>query len=65
MIAILKLLVTFGPSVIELIADLVKHVKTSGASKDRKMAERAIFVRMWKMTNGITGAPPVPPRPNE
>lgn len=65
MIAIIKLLITFGPDVISLITDLVQHLKTIGATKDRKKAERALFVRLWKTTNGITGAPPVPPRPNE
>jgi hypothetical protein len=65
MIAILKLLVTFGPGVIDLISDIVKHIKAMGAGKDRKAAERAIFVKMWKLQNGITGAPPVPPRPHE
>ena len=57
MIAILRILVTFGPAVVQLIADTVRSIQKAGAGKDRKKAERIIFVDAWKRHN-IAAPPP-------
>jgi hypothetical protein len=65
MLAIIRLLVTFGPEVIELISETLTLIKKSGAGKDRKKAERVMYVAAWKRAHNITGRPPVPPRSEE
>lgn len=65
MLAIIKMLVTFGPDVIQLIGDTIRLIQAAGAGKDRKKAERIMYVSAWKRAHNITGRPPVPPRPEE
>jgi hypothetical protein len=54
---IARLLLTFGPDVIELIADLVKTIKKNGCCKDRKAAERIMYRKAWAIRNGLTDLP--------
>jgi hypothetical protein len=65
MLAIIKLLLTFGPDVVQLIGETIKLIQSSGAGKDRKKAERVMYVAAWKRAHNLTGRPPVPPRPEE
>jgi len=53
MLAILKAVVTFGPTVIDLIGDLFKAIQDAKATKDRKKAERVIFMKMWCIQHNI------------
>lgn len=53
-----KLALTLGPDVVKLIIELVKDIKKEpGAERDRKKAERVLFVKAWALKHGI----PVPP----
>jgi hypothetical protein len=53
MITIVKLLITFGPDVIELIGDIVKAIAKAGHGRDRKAAERLIYLRGWAKQHGL------------
>lgn len=65
MLALIRLLVTFGSDVIQLLTEVAGLIKKAGAGKDRKKAERIMYVAAWKRAMNITGRPPVPPRPQE
>lgn len=51
--AILKMLLTLGPEVLTLVGEVIKAIQGDGASKDRKKAERALFVKAWALRHGV------------
>lgn len=65
MLAVIKLLLKFGPDVIKLVLETLEIIDKAGAGKDRKKAERVMYVAAWKRAHNVTGRPPVPPRPEE
>jgi hypothetical protein len=55
---LLKLVLTFGPDVVKLLIEVARDIKNEpGADRDRKKAERVLFVKAWALKHGI----PVPP----
>lgn len=53
-----KLAWTLGPDVVRLVIELIRDIKKEpGADRDRKKAERVLFVKAWALKHGI----PVPP----
>lgn len=50
---LIKLLMTLGPDVLGLIQDVVEAIKKQGASKDRKAAERVLYIKAWRIKNGV------------
>jgi hypothetical protein len=57
-ITLAKLAWTLGPDVVKLIIELIRDIKNEpGADRDRKKAERVLFVKAWALKHGI----PVPP----
>lgn len=65
MLAVVKLLLKFDPDVVKLVLETLQLIDQAGAGKDRKKAERIMYVAAWKRAHNLTGRPPVPPRLNE
>lgn len=52
--AVIKLLLSLGPDVVKLIGELIKDIKgVPGADKDRKAAERVLFLRLWAIKHDM------------
>ncbi len=56
--AVIKALLTFGPDVVRLIGDVIGAIQKAGASKDRKLAERILYMKAWRIRNGIPDSVP-------
>lgn len=65
MLAVIKLLLKFGPDVVKLVLETLELIDKAGAGKDRAKAERIMYVAAWKRAHKITGKPPVSPRSTE
>jgi hypothetical protein len=51
--AVIKAILTFGPDVVSLLGELIEAIKKAGAGKDRKAAERVLYMQAWAIRNGV------------
>lgn len=50
---IIKMLYTFGPDVVKLIGEVVSAINKANAGKDRRAAERALYIHAWSTNHGV------------